>query len=72
MNPKYDYSKLRGLITEHYGTLSNFAKVAKIGTTTLNSRLKSDTYFDQSEMELFSRLLKLNQSDVNSVFFTHK
>lgn len=68
----YDYSKLRGLIKEHFDTLANFAKAINMGTTTLNSRLKGSTYFDQMEIETISAKLGLGEDDVNVVFFTHK
>ena len=68
----YDYRKLRGLITEHYGTLGSFAKAINMGTTTLHSRLNGYTYFDQAEIETIAKKLDLNSGGVNDVFFTHK
>lgn len=68
----YDYQKLRGLIKEHFNTLSNFAKAINMGTTTLNSRLQGTSFFDQMEIELISKKLDLSEEDVNAVFFSHK
>ena len=68
----YDYRKLRGLITEHYGTLGSFAKAIGMGTTTLNSRLNGYTFFDQAEIEKIAKKLDLDSKGVNDVFFTHK
>lgn len=68
---KYNYNKLRGLITEHFRTLANFAKAMNMGTTTLNSRLQSDSYFDQIEIERAVELLEIKENDVDIVFFTH-
>lgn len=66
----YDYNKLRGLIREKYGTLQRFAEDLGIGTTTLNSRLNSETYFDQTEIERVASLLDLSKTEVDQVFFT--
>lgn len=68
----YNYNKLRGLIKEKYGTLQSFAESLGIGTTTLNSRLNSETYFDQSEIERVATLLDLSKVEVDQVFFTSK
>lgn len=68
----YNYNKLRGLIKEKYGTLQNFAESLGIGTTTLNSRLNSETYFDQAEIERVATLLDLSKVEVDQVFFTSK
>jgi hypothetical protein len=68
----YNYNKLRGLIRENFGTLRNFADCLGIGTTTLNSRLNSETYFNQAEIEKAARVLNLTKSEVNQVFFTRK
>lgn len=68
----YNYQKLRGLITEHYGTLGNFANAMNMGTTTLYSRLNGITFFDQEEIEKISKKFNLTTDDINAVFFTHK
>lgn len=68
----YNYNKLKGLIKEHCKTQENFAKAMKLGTTTLNSRLNSITFFDQIEIERAAKILKLNEEDINVVFFTHE
>lgn len=68
----YDYRKLRGLITEHFGTLGRFAKAIGMSSTTLNTRLNGTTYFNQTEIEIISKKLLLTPEQVNIVFFTHK
>ena len=68
----YNYNKLRGLIKEKCGTLQSFAESLGIGTTTLNSRLNSETYFDQAEIERIATLLELSKEEVDQVFFTSK
>lgn len=66
----YNYNKLRGLIREKYVTLKAFSDQLGIGLTTLNSRLKGDSYFNQQEMEKTIELLDLSESDINVIFFT--
>lgn len=68
----YNYNKLRGMIREKYGTLQRFADNLGIGSTTLNSRLNSETYFDQDEIERAASLLNLSKTEVDQVFFTSK
>lgn len=66
----YEYSKLKGLIKEHFDTQENFAKAMGFGTTTLTSRLGGKSYFDQAEIDRAVDLLKLTPKDINAVFFT--
>lgn len=66
----YDYQKLLGLIKEHCGTQANYAKALGIGTTTLNSRLKNQTFFKQNEILKSKELFDLKSaSEVDAVFF---
>ena len=46
----YEYNKLKGLIREHCGNQKTFADAIGISATTLQSRLNSDTYFNQEEI----------------------
>lgn len=70
MEIKVNYSKLRGFIREHYGTLEAYGKAIGIGSTQLNERLQGRQPFTQEEMLLTVR--KVNQSDdmITSLFFT--
>lgn len=68
---EFNYNKLKGKIKEVYGTQQEFAKALGIGTTTLNSRLKNETFFNQSEIEKSRELLNLkNEKDIIDIFFT--
>ena len=68
----YDYSKLRGLIREHFGTNANFATALGIGLTTLHSRLNSETYFNQEEIRRANRLFGITDPlESDKIFFTH-
>lgn len=67
----YNYKRLRGLITEHFGTLGNFAKSINMASTTLYNKLNCTTYFDQMEIEKIASVLDLKTPDeINTVFFT--
>lgn len=69
----YDYRKLRGLITEHCGTLEKYAKAIGISLTTLHTRLANKTQFTQDEIRLSRKLLDLDTPEKSdAVFFTIK
>ena len=69
----YDYSKLRGLIRENFGTLQAFANALGIGNSTLTSKLNNKTYFTQKEIQKSRKLLNLKTAaEVDRVFFTYQ
>lgn len=65
----YDYSKLRGLIKQHFGNLANYAKYIGISQTSLNERLSSTLPFKQDEIE--KSIIGFNESpkNIDSIFF---
>lgn len=65
----YNYSKLKGLIKEHFGTQEAYANALGISLTTLQSRLNGSTYFDQREIEESVELFKVDGAEVNNIFF---
>lgn len=70
---EFNYSKLRGKIKEVYGTQLEFAKALGIGTTTLNSRLKNETFFNQMEIRKIKELLDIKDSkEIIDIFFTEE
>lgn len=70
---EFNYNKLKGKIKEVYGTQQEFAKALGISTTTLNTRLKNETFFNQSEIEKAKNLLDLKtEQDIMDIFFTTK
>ena len=54
MGYEFDYSKLKGRITEKFGTQSNFAKAVKRTDTYVSMVLNGKTYLDQTEIEKWS------------------
>lgn len=68
--PQFRYNKLKGLIKEHYDTQADFAKELGIATSTLTSRLKNETFFDQWEMQRAAKLFGIKTPEErDSIFF---
>lgn len=59
----YDYSKLRGKITEKNLTLGEFAGLIGISGTSLNERLFNRVQFKQDEMKKAKEILSLVNAD---------
>lgn len=53
----FDYSKLKGLIVEKYGTISNFAEKSGLKANTLSLKLNNKNTFNQEEMFIVCNLL---------------
>ena len=70
--PKFDYSKLKGRITEKYGTQKAFSNLLGITEGTLTSKLLGYTYFTQQEIIRSIDLLDIDAADVTLYFFTHR
>ncbi len=69
MPVKYDYSKLRGLIKEYFGTIKKFADYLEISETSLNLRLQNKLPFKQDE--IYKALIGFDKSgeDIDKIFF---
>lgn len=63
----YDYSKLRGLIVEKYGTFKAFAKAMGMGSSLISMRLCNDTYWSQPDIGRACELLGIE--DPKEYFF---
>lgn len=72
MTVKYDYSKLRGLIKEYFGTIKKFADYLEISETSLNLRLQNKLPFKQDE--IYKALIGFDKSgeDIGKIFFANK
>jgi hypothetical protein len=66
---KFNYSKLRGRITEKCGTQQAFAKLLGIAECTLTSKLNGYTYFTQEEIYRIMEILDINPEEVSLYFF---
>ena len=71
-HPTFDYSKLKGRITEKCGTQKNFVKLMGTSPTTLVSKLACRSYFNQKEIIKAALVLDIEPVDVPVYFFTIK
>lgn len=68
----YDYSTLRKLIGEHFGTQAEFAAALGISRTSLYMRLAGKLPFQQGEIKLAQELLGVPDEALASVFFRER
>ena len=67
---QFDYSKLKGRITEKCGTQKAFSELLGITEGTLTSKLLGYTYFSQEEIFRSLEILDINPDKVTLYFFT--
>ena len=65
----YDYSKLKGRITEVFGTRKAFGKAMGWSSVTLTVRLNDEAQWRQDEIDKAVELLRLDQSVIGEYFF---
>jgi len=68
----FDYSKLKGRITEKCGCQKVFAKLLGVSEATLTSKLRGYTYFSQKEIMKSIKLLEIPGGEVSNYFFTER
>ena len=68
----YDYSKLRGRIVECYGTLGAFAQAAGISKASVSQKINGKSDFSRYEIEIWSDLLDIPQTQYVDYFFSRK
>ena len=68
----YDYSKLKGRITEVFGTRKSFGNAMGWSNVTLTARLNDAAQWRQDEIDKAVELLHLDPSDIGSYFFAKK
>ena len=66
----YTYNKLKGRITELYGTQGNFAKKVGISKNSRSKKLTCKTEFSRKDIIQWSILLNLNKDEYGEYFFT--
>lgn len=71
---EYDYSKLKGRITEKLGSAKVLAEKLKISDTALYNKLSNKVPFNQDEILLImdKDVLDIDPTDVCKYFFTKK
>ena len=67
---KFNYSKLKGLITEKCSTQKAFAELLGITEGTLTSKLLGYTYFTQDEIVKAIEILDIEPEKLVLYFFT--
>ncbi|MBR5584466.1 MAG: DUF739 family protein [Anaerotignum sp.] len=65
----YDYSKLRGKITEKYGTQMALAKKIGWSERTLSLKLNGKIAFSQKDIEDLVEVLGIERQDIQKYFF---
>ncbi len=68
----YDYSKLKGKVREVFGTNEAYAAFLGISEASLYEKYKSESYFNQSQIE--KSILRFNEKPemIPAYFFTKK
>ena len=69
---EFDYSKLKGLITEKYGSQRDFAKALKRDDTYVSRYLTGNARFTQAIIALWVEALDIAIADIWLYFFTPK
>ena len=72
MSVSFNYSALRGFITEHYGSIKNYADFLGIGSTAMYDRLAGRVPFSQEEIAKTAIRWELSAKDVNRIFFDYE
>lgn len=67
---RFNYSKLKGKITEKCGTQKAFAALLGITECTLTSKLSGHSYFTQEEIYRSIEILDLETGSMTLYFFT--
>lgn len=68
----FDFSKLKGKITEKYGSQQNFAKEYGISENSLSLKLTNKMRFPSDDIIKISDMLEIPKEEVGVYFFTVK
>lgn len=68
----YDYSKLRGRITEKFGSAIEFSKALGVSNVTVSKKLNEKAGFSREDIEAWSNLLDIESNEYGSYFFAPK
>ena len=66
----FDYAKLKGRITEKYGTQKAFSRLLGISETALTTKLSGKAYFSQPQVEKSAGLLDIPLGEIGIFFYT--
>lgn len=65
----YSYSKLRGKITEKFGTQAALAEALGVSLVSVSKKLNGVTGFSQEDIEKWSNLLDISKAEYPDYFF---
>jgi hypothetical protein len=68
----FDFSKLRGLIKEKFGSDKNFAEAMHMSTSALSGRLSGTVPWRTEEIPPACELLGITGAEISVYFFTPK
>ena len=68
----YDYSKLKGLIREKFGTQRKVAEKMGISSRSMSMKMTGKRFFQQDEISFLCELLGIQAGDIYDYFFTRK
>lgn len=68
----FDYRKLKGRITEVYGSRKKFAEAMGSSPATISNKLSNKSYFTQKDIQKAADLLGLTSGSIASYFFAPK
>lgn len=68
----FDFSKLRGLIKEQFGSEKAFAEAMNVTTRWLSVRLNNKIQFDGDEIYSVAKLLNIPDNEIGTYFFKLK
>lgn len=71
-NPNFNYSKLKGKITELYDKQYKFAEALGITDTSLTNKLNGTSNFTQPEIYNASKLLGIPINEIGEYFYILK
>lgn len=69
MNQGFDYSKLKGLIIQKYGSQVRFAKEIGVSKNHLSLLLTNKRRFTSRMIDLLVNVLEIKRGDVGEYFF---
>ena len=67
----YNYNKLDGKITEHFGNRYLFAQALGLSENTLSKKMSSKVQWKQDEMSKACELLKIPIKEMHAYFFNY-
>ena len=68
----YNYSKLKGRVTECFDTQENFANAMGMSRVSISQKLNNISYFSQYEIDKACESLSIDIAEIPTYFFTHK